>query len=825
MYERISSELFSSLVNKMNQFPNNTTPIKENVLLKELQKISQILNIFNIEAKHKDILNKLFSNLSSPLKTFLYQIMVIIGTKFNSFDLKTENNLPNSIKELFELCSSTWKYFNEKNHYFKISENVDSQILIKQYEETLKESICFSCGLINIVIQMFKRHFYILETISKKFNVINSINSTSINGGIFNDFSKENIQRDLNMLFIISRNRTWFEPLVTLLDQIFKFILNNDFYKLIGPKMEKIKKFEKEKKITKSEIKKLIDSYINYIIDEENILKSIFTLVKKYHSLNKSNIIIGSIIPINEINSLFQNFFNIYFVLLINKENTSMEYTEEESYCLGIYIINCLNNSKFRDPTYGVDFISYFYTSQSFINDFLDEINSKIVSSYTELIYNWKNGLPSLQKSNLNVLQNFENCLKDYIIYAMIASYNKDSLCDCYINCENHKKIFITYGLVRSYIIVNLSLEKEENNKNNIIGKIVDSFLKELEKYKIILPVKMFIYKNYLLFGIFIIFHNFVKYFSQEIIELYKDNQKQLKEKMSLIKEINESINCLFFLLGSDILLTLNVPFSDNNNTDEERKPFIRFIDESNPLDYIDIIQEKVLNPLFKTSRPNNLQVFSSLFSNIEKMDICEEKENTSLFSNSKGMDYENKKFGLFPVNCALFQNETIVNYNKSSYTVMPTNNFHSKIFHTEMKKKNGMKNEQYSYRYDITSVIDNIKPAQLFLLSKLGFDCKFESDHHYIYLNEPDSINVNQVIYMNKNDIISINLINLSVLSMLKKEPFTKQIIEQLFVILLDGFDETNKGKNCELSLKYYDTQFQMDYFKFVEKCKDFLL
>ena len=70
---------------------------------------------------------------------------------------------------------------------------------------------------------------------------------------------------------------------------------------------------------------------------------------------------------------------------------------------------------------------------------------------------------------------------------------------------------------------------------------------------------------------------------------------------------------------------------------------------------------------------------------------------------------------------------------------------------------------------------------------------------------------------------VLSLN--NSSLYNSLKNEPFTSQIIEQLYVNLLDGFDESNKGKNCENSLKYYDISFNMDFFSFVEKCKEFIL
>ena len=52
----------------------------------------------------------------------------------------------------------------------------------------------------------------------------------------------------------------------------------------------------------------------------------------------------------------------------------------------------------------------------------------------------------------------------------MITCYNKDSLCDCYMNCEKQKQIYLSYGLVRAYLFLCKNINKSFNqNKNNII--------------------------------------------------------------------------------------------------------------------------------------------------------------------------------------------------------------------------------------------------------------------------------------------------------------------------------------------------------------------
>ena len=60
MYERISTELFSNLIDKINQIPNYSTPYKENPYQKESQKLSQLLHLYNMDSVHKDIFTKIF---------------------------------------------------------------------------------------------------------------------------------------------------------------------------------------------------------------------------------------------------------------------------------------------------------------------------------------------------------------------------------------------------------------------------------------------------------------------------------------------------------------------------------------------------------------------------------------------------------------------------------------------------------------------------------------------------------------------------------------------------------------------------------------------
>ena len=235
MNEKISREIFSSLVSKLNQIPLYSTPHKKNTLLKDNQKLNQIYHLYNIDSSQKEIFLQIFSNVYDyNLRKNLVKIMINIGTKFTTFSTSDTNSISTkeANDELMALLADTWNYFSLKNEYLKDIELEESQFASDEfieYDKTFIETICFSCGIINIIIFMFKKHFSVLDN---NFNKKLSINT---NNKITSNLSKELIQTELNILFIINKNRIWFEPLITLLEQILKFVLNNNnFYRLFS---------------------------------------------------------------------------------------------------------------------------------------------------------------------------------------------------------------------------------------------------------------------------------------------------------------------------------------------------------------------------------------------------------------------------------------------------------------------------------------------------------------------------------------------------------------------------------------------------------------
>ena len=875
MNEKISRELFSSLVSKINQIPNYSTPYKKSPPTKDNQKLNQLYHLYNIDSSQREIFFNIFNNVYDyNLRKNLVKIMVHIGTKFNTFSVSDTNSLftKDASNELLGLFAESWNYFSLKSEYLKDIEIEEFQYASDEYieyDKTFIETVCFACGLINIIIFMFKKQFSILDNFNKR-QVINSINKITSN------LSKELIQTELNILFIINKNRIWLEPLITLLEQILKFVLNNNnFYRLFNMKLEKYRKKEREGLITKDEIIQNINAYINYLIEDDNVLKIICTLVVKYNALNNFNILTDSIIQIKDLNTMIQRFFNVYIVFLMNQNYLGEYSTEEQLYSLGINIIECIMNSKYKDPNYGIDFVCFFYSAEKFIEEIFDEINVKLIDEINEINDFLKVGCMNIKMPNLNLLQKLENSLKDYILFTFVSSYNKDSFCDLYLNYVKHKKIFLSFGLIRAYIIICRSIIKSLNyynyNENNkvgtdnmiekkkqvIIGNIYDDLLSELNKYHIVLPIRMFLFKNYIIQSILVVFHKLVRLFNKYILNANHD-KFIFYNNIGIIKEISESVNSLFFLLGNDILKYLKFPYENDKNRIDLNKQiankspvtFLRIYFESSIMNYITIIQEKEPNTsknyanskkIKQEISSTNSSILNKLCTPFKRNENFNKFENSSIFSQNpkpKNVIIQSGIFNTnFNANMDIDSDEDNeknkeINFSnksgkKSGYTILPSNIFRSNIIKSEVKKRNPIKLNEFIYKYDITNFFDLFKKEQLEKFKEIGFEYKNENGKHYIYLNKEDIIDSEacQIIYFNKEKIKLMNLNKGNMYNLIKNEPLTKEVNDQLYSNFLDGIDETNKGKNIKITLRYYDIKFHLDYFNFIEKCKKFIL
>ena len=194
MNEKISRELFSSLVSKINQIPNYSTPYKKSPPTKDNQKLNQLYHLYNIDSSQREIFFNIFNNVYDyNLRKNLVKIMVHIGTKFNTFSVSDTNSLftKDASNELLGLFAESWNYFSLKSEYLKDIDIEEFQYASDEYieyDKTFIETVCFACGLINIIIFMFKKQFSILDNFNKR-QVINLKDGNKVIG----NFKEEEI--------------------------------------------------------------------------------------------------------------------------------------------------------------------------------------------------------------------------------------------------------------------------------------------------------------------------------------------------------------------------------------------------------------------------------------------------------------------------------------------------------------------------------------------------------------------------------------------------------------------------------------------------------
>ena len=318
---------------------------------------------------------------------------------------------------------------------------------------------------------------------------------------------------------------------------------------------------------------------------------------------------------------------------------------------------------------------------------------------------------------------------------------------------------------------------------------------------------------------------------------------------------MTDSINCTFFLLGNDILTYLKFPANYKNINNEINKqvinpvllPSLRIFDGKNAIDFFNIIQERLPKPNCQKNKIHSQKIKNDfpLTSNsiLNKMNSVFKKKEPSNSPGNLPLLNSNKKprntiiSGIFDTNFTenldldldeSFDNDnnvrnSIQNDNKSGFSFIPSTIFKSNIIKSEDKRRSSTSSD-FIYRYDITSIINSIKKEIIPSLNKIGYEYKIENDKHYLYINQEEDINPNisQIICFENNKVTGLfSLKNLKIYKLIKDDPLSSKLIEQLYMNYLDGIDDSNIGKAIEISLKYYDLDNKLDYFNFVEKCK----
>ena len=778
MHSEIFTCLFQSFLDK-NPFlmrntsnPNciNISPQTEKALYnKMLDKDIQYFNILKKELKDEKI---------------CYNINNIYCLIFNEC-----MNINSDISQQKVICSLL------KNYLSNIINEIDGQFLDaledkysndgnctknQKYKSNKKELRITIKLLFLILVFMFNKYKMIVNNTFEGYN-IKGINMKSLKTNL--------IREELFFLIILQQNLYWMNIIIEGLLTIFQKLKNNKFRMLINTDME---------------FNNLDDIFKVYCFE---CFLNLFNIVKKYSSIKLNDgatrfydvLFNANLIPKDSINNsdniflplnmslidsiifkLFECFiyeflYDIdslwkYFDSLKLKENSDRD-NYEILYGFGIYLCEFIKLITFirNENISKVDFFNFYLFSYKLLTNFFSNLNIYLYDIYIKLSNEINSHHKIIQPDlNLNYLQNLSNSLKDMLFNFMISSYNNDTLKEIYSFNEILMNSIISHCFIKLIISIYSLLVNRE--PKNILSEVLSIFLDNINKYKIILPLKSHFYKelmthNYLLLldEFLITNENKLIFYFQEMLE-YKEFNPKIN---SLINKFNEVLSCLFnhynpvnFLYSNHIMFIINQILSKSGNIYPESNSntsniFLRYIySDNNYLNYKDIpitdlnLHEK-LNPNFSTNTKQNINYeklneicfdnwtynkeFNTEVENIGfALDDYLDKNSIKLFNDIEINEYKFQNYG--------YKNYLVKNSNKKNYSIILVQNdgLIEKLGIDEKLNENIlniMENNQYTdknvYKLIQEKVInpgnENIVTNNYFYVNIQYYDLKFE--------------------------------------------------------------------------------------------------
>ena len=744
MNSEIFTNLFQSFLEKNPFLLLNSTDLNNNsysfgsestLFNKMLFKDNQYFNALRNEVNNKRILN----NINN-----IYYLL------FNNCI-----NINNNISNKETICSLLRIYLsniiNEINNQFL---GVIEDKNMNNYNGKKNQKNKSSKNNLRITIKLL--FLIILFMINKYRNIIENTFENHVEKGIKKKNLKTNkIREELFFLIILQQNLYWINIIVEGLLDIFQKLKNNKFRMLLNADID----FNNKDEIFKQYC---YECYLN-----------LFNIVKKYSSIklnerasrlydivfnvnliqnnninNSDNVFlpINILLINNDISKLFECFiyeflndidslvkyFNVQKIEIIDNDNTNNNY--ELIYGFGIYLCEFIKFIVFirNEDLSKIDFFNFYFFSYKLMTSYFSKLNeylyelynyiSTIIKSYPYFV------MPCL---NLNYLQNLSNSLKDLLFFFMISSFNNDALKDTYSLNEILMNSIIS--LCFSKIIISTYFIIEKGDDRNIIPDILNILLDNVNKYKIILPLKSHFYKEIMVHNYLLMLDEFLINNQKEII-LYFQKIKAYKESNyiinNLINKFNATLSCLFnhynlvnFLYSNHIMFQFNlilsksgISFSTSNM--KTNNIFLRYIKSyNNLLNYRDIpiseldFSEK-FNPDFRTNVKQNISIncdnlneinFDNLTYNKEintdkdnigfSLDDYFDRNIAELFSNISLNGYE---FFIYGCKSYLIKNSDSTSY---SIIIVQNDGFIEKIGLDEHMKENIlniMENNQY---------------------------------------------------------------------------------------------------------------------------------
>ena len=801
MYAHIFNKLFQSFLDK-NSFLIINSSVKNYTISSY-----DFTNISNILPNEKILLNNMLLNDcnhfnrirndldNQKIKNNLTSIYCLLFNEcININNEETQKKL---------ICSALRKYLS--NIFDEIGQNLLSTLEDKcSNNANYSKSQKYKRNKNDLKITIELIFLIIVYMINKYKNIIDNTNNNYLIKGINIKCLKTNkVQEELFFILILQQNLYWMEILLHCLFLIFQKLKNNKYRMLINADTE----FNKLDETFKSScfncflpLFSLIQKYstnmshftiIDFLFDTKNIFNNntntnTFLPLK----INKIENVIFKLFEcfiyefLYDIDSLWKYFDNLKVTIM---DESFSDYSQI-IYGFGLYLCNFIKDIAFlrNDNLTKIDFFNFYIFSYNLITNYFSKLNNHLYNLYVGL-YDIikKKYIITSSKINLYYLQSLSNSLKDMLFNFMVFSFYNDSLKDIYVYNEILLNAIIAHCFIK--VIIPIYSLIINGNTNHILIDILQILIDNVNKYKIILPLKCHFHKELFTHNFLLILDYFLVNYENELTCFIKENNnnKEIYYKIHNLKnKFNKSLSCLFdhynyinFIYSNHIMFMFNKILNNSNiiSTNNLDNIILRYIpNDKNFLHYKDI----------------NLNIITY-----------------------RGLDNFNTN-------------------NKDTYLTFIEPIIKNVSVNTTFYRRNIFNN----YRYDNIgySLGDNFDQSTCRLIGQIeieGYEKIIINNKPYLLKTPTINKNCNYSIVLGHNgediEILGIdNNFDDNILKIMENIQYTDKFMFALIQEKIINEDRNIKvAHSFKNNLKYYDLKFKMDFFEYQNQIKHLLL
>ena len=801
--------------------------------------------VINSTVKNYTISSYDFTNISNILpneKILLNNMLLNDCNHFNRIRNELDNqkikiNLTSIYCLLFNECininnektqkkliiSALRKYL--ENILDEISQNLLSTLEDKSSNNTnYNKSQKYKRNKNDLKITIELMFLIIIYMINKYKNIIANTNKSGggdgsnyiIKGINVKSLKMNKTQEELYFILILQQNLYWIEILLDCLFLIFQKLKNNKYRMLVNADTQ-FNKLDDTFKLSCFNcflpLFSLIKQYstnlshldiLEYLFDTKNIISnnddnynnSISTFLPL--KINKIEKVIIKLFEcfIYEFLYDIESIWKYFDSLKISINNESFSENNQIMYGFGLFLCNFLKDIAFirNDNFAKIDFFNFYIFSYNLISNFFSKLNNNMYNLFVGL-YDIikKKYILSSSNINLNYLQSLSNSLKDMLFYFMVFSFYNDNLKDIYLYNEILLNSIISHCFFK--VIIPIYFLVVKGTSKNLLIEILQILIDNVNKYKIMLPLKCYFHKEIFIHNFLLILDYYLVNYEKELTSFFKENNNNKElyfEIINLKNTFYETLSCLFdhyncinFIYSNHIMFMFNKILNNSNiiNTSNLDNITLRYIpNDKNFLYYKDI----------------HLNIISY------RINTKTNTTTTTIASNET-----NNNFLKFI--------EPIKNTNSKNYYDTP--NFYGHFSCDYIG-------------YPLESHLDKITSKLITQIPIEGFEEAIINDKIYLLKNHIISKNCNYSTILGNNgefvEMLGINRnLNENILNIMENIQYT----DKFMFNLIEEKIINNEDRNIKVShsfynnLKYYDLKFKMDYFEYQEQIKQLLL